>query len=218
MVILNLSLLDRRSQFFGTGGSCLSRIFWEHENQSNLLVIWLIYIKLYRKKETKFWEKIQAKWESGLTAVRLKQDPPVTSLCCSLKMKLKKSYVHALKILWIGCIANQMHKEIIKPLFPMLTKIINLLLIEGLFVEEWKVVIIPPLLKKLGLDLISNNYRPVSNLPFLSKVVEKCALKQFTKHCVENGLLSTYQSAYRKNYSCETALVKHSDDLLWLME
>ena len=40
-----------------TGGSRLSQIFWEHENQSGLLVIWLIYIKLYRKKETKFWEK-----------------------------------------------------------------------------------------------------------------------------------------------------------------
>ena len=40
-----------------TGGSRLSWIFWEHENQSGLLVIWLIYIKLYRKKETKFWKK-----------------------------------------------------------------------------------------------------------------------------------------------------------------
>ena len=40
-----------------TGGSHLSWIFWEHENQSGLLVIWLIYIKLYRKKETKFWKK-----------------------------------------------------------------------------------------------------------------------------------------------------------------
>ena len=39
-----------------TGGSHLSQIFWEHENQSGLLVIQLIYIKLYRKKETKFWK------------------------------------------------------------------------------------------------------------------------------------------------------------------
>ena len=63
--------------FAYTGGSHLSRIFWEHENQSSLLVIWLIYNKLYRKKETKFWKKIWAKWESGLTVVQLKQDPPV---------------------------------------------------------------------------------------------------------------------------------------------
>ena len=61
-----------------TGGSHLSQIFWEHENQSSLLVIQLIYIKLYRKKETKFWrKKIWAKGESGLTTVWLKWDPPV---------------------------------------------------------------------------------------------------------------------------------------------
>ena len=40
-----------------TGGSHLSWIFWEYENQSSLLVIWLIYIKLYRKKEAEFWKK-----------------------------------------------------------------------------------------------------------------------------------------------------------------
>ena len=60
-----------------TGGSHLSQIFWEHENQSGLLVIWLIYIKLYRKRKPNFGKKIWAKWESGLTAVRLKWDPPV---------------------------------------------------------------------------------------------------------------------------------------------
>ena len=70
----------------------------------------------------------------------------------------------------------------------------------------------------LGLDLISKIYRPVSNLYFLLKVVEKSALKQFTKHCDENGLLPTYQSVYRKNYCCETAQVKLFGDLLWLME
>ena len=42
---------------WSTGESCLSQIFWEHENQSSLSVIWFIYIKLYRKKE----EKILAK-------------------------------------------------------------------------------------------------------------------------------------------------------------
>ena len=53
---VEVSFLDMLSDY-NTGGSCLSQIFWEHENQSGLLVIWLIYIKLYRKKETKFWKK-----------------------------------------------------------------------------------------------------------------------------------------------------------------
>ena len=69
-----------------TGGSRLSQIFWEHENQSSLLVIRLIYIKLYRKKETKFWKKIWAKRESSLTTVWLKWDPPVMSFSLCIKL------------------------------------------------------------------------------------------------------------------------------------
>ena len=91
-------------------------------------------------------------------------------------------------------------------------------LTEGRFADEWKVAVIRPLLKKPGMEHICGNYQPVSNLPLLSKVVEKAALKQFIKHCDESSLLPYYQSAYRKNYSCETALVKLFDDILWLME
>jgi len=72
------------------------------------------------------------------------------------------------------------------------------------------------MIKKLGLDLTYSNYRPVSNLNFLSKVLEKAALLQFFEHT--NHLLPEYQSAYRANHSCETALVKLMDDLLWAME
>ena len=63
-----------------------------------------------------------------------------------------------------------------------------------------------------------SNYRPVSNLSFISKVIEKATLMQFTEHCDENKLLSAYQSTYRKNHSCKTSLVKLVDDLLWSME
>ena len=64
-------------KFYYAGGFCLSRIFWEHEILSGLSVIWLIYIILYKEKEIKIWQKFRAKREPGLTAVRLKQDPPV---------------------------------------------------------------------------------------------------------------------------------------------
>ena len=62
------------------------------------------------------------------------------------------------------------------------------------------------------------NYRPVSNLQFVSKIVEKVTLDQFTQHCNSNSLLPTYQSAYRKYYSCETSLVKLVNNILWAME
>ena len=80
------------------------------------------------------------------------------------------------------------------------------------FVPTWKTAVIR---KKTGLDLISSNYQPVSNLTFLSKVLEKAALQQFNHHCNVNNLMSDYQSAYRPGYSCETALVKLMNELLW---
>ena len=50
--------------------------FWEHKNLSSLSVL-LYIITLYKEKEKQFWQKIWAKWESSLTTVWLKQDPPV---------------------------------------------------------------------------------------------------------------------------------------------
>ena len=73
-------------------------------------------------------------------------------------------------------------------------------------------------LKKASLNLICKNYRPLSNLSFLSKILKKCALLQFNNHCTVNKLLPDYQSAYREHFSCETALVKLMDDILWNME
>ena len=87
-----------------------------------------------------------------------------------------------------------------------------------MFAKTWKEAIVRPLLKEPGLELVAANYRPVSNHPFISKVVEKCMLTRLNKHCDDNNLLPEYQSAYRKNYSCETAMVKLMDDILWSME
>ena len=60
----------------------------------------------------------------------------------------------------------------IDPLVPVITKIINLSLSTGYFPDEWKCAIVSPLLKKPGLDLTFKNYRPVSNLQFVSKLTE----------------------------------------------
>ena len=49
-------------------------------------------------------------------------------------------------------------------------------------------------------------------------MVEGAVLQQFNKHCKDQDLFPDYQSAYRPNYSCETALVKIVNDILWAME
>ena len=73
-------------------------------------------------------------------------------------------------------------------------------------------------LKKIGLALVASNYCLLSNLPFFSKVLEICVVNQFTAHCNTNKLLPGYQLAYRRNYSCETALIKITNDCLGVME
>ena len=52
----------------------------------------------------------------------------------------------------------------------------------------------------------------------MSEVLEKCALKQLDEHCKKYAPLPDYQSAYRQSYSCETALVRLMNDILWNME
>ena len=87
-----------------------------------------------------------------------------------------------------------------------------------MFPNSWKMAIIRPLLKKLGLELIISNYMPVSNLPVLSKVLEKMVLVRYNNHCDRHNLIPSFQSAYRPKHSCETSMVKLVNDLLWSME
>ena len=74
---------------------------------------------------------------------------------------------------------------------------------------------ITPILKKASLDsLIITNYRPVSNLSFLSKLLERTINKQLLSHLNDNDLLPECQSAYRSCHSTETALLKVTSDAL----
>ena len=62
------------------------------------------------------------------------------------------------------------------------------------------------------------NYRPVSNLSFLSKVLEKVVVNQLNTHINSSNTSNQYQSAYRKFHSTETALLKVHRDILASMD
>ena len=80
-------------------------------------------------------------------------------------------------------------------------------------------VYITPLLKKPGSDVdATENYRPVSNLPVLSKTLERAVSQQMESYLSAAGLLPRHQSAYRKGHSTETALVKVCSDLIGMMD
>ena len=74
--------------------------------------------------------------------------------------------------------------------------------------------IIRPRLKKPNLDKeVLNNYRPVSNLPFLSKILEKVVAKRLESHLSTHRLHENHQTAYRTGQSTEAALLKVHHDI-----
>ena len=106
-------------------------------------------------------------------------------------------------------------KSCIEELLPTLTTIINKSLSSATFPKNYKHALISPLLKKPSLDHnILKNYRPVSNLTFLSKITEKIVLLQLKEYLDINNLMPPNQSAYRECHSTETALLRILNDLL----
>ena len=117
-----------------------------------------------------------------------------------------------------SCILDPIPTNYVKDmdaLIPLITNIINSSLSSGLVPAALKEAVVKPLLKKPNLDVnVLKNYRPVSNLPFISKLLEKVVLQQLQSHLSENNLLEINQSAYRQNHSTETALLHVLDKLL----
>ena len=105
-------------------------------------------------------------------------------------------------------------KEHLHLLLPPITNIVNMSL-GSTFPSSFKKSIIVPLLKKPSLDAeVLKHYRPVSNLAFISKIIEKAVVLQLNHHLSTNNLFETYQSAYRRLHSTETALLKVQNDIL----
>jgi hypothetical protein len=84
----------------------------------------------------------------------------------------------------------------------------NMSFSEGHFPAQFKSAQVTPLLKKPGLDKTSpNNYRPISNLNNISKILERLFLNRIQSHVSSCSNFNPFQSAYRRNHSTETALL-----------
>jgi hypothetical protein len=104
--------------------------------------------------------------------------------------------------------------KVLSIVLPIITTMINSSLAEGVVPSVFKNAQVTPLLKKTGLDMNNfKNYRPVSNIPFLGKVMEKVVAKQLIHHMRDHDLQDDLQSAYRSGCSTETALLKIKSDM-----
>ena len=100
-------------------------------------------------------------------------------------------------------------------LSPIIMSIINNSFRVGIFPQILRQAVISPLIKKPTLDPdVLKNYRPVSNLPTLGKIIEYPVVSRLKQHLQENNLTEIHQSAYKCSHSTETALLKVKNDML----
>lgn len=93
-----------------------------------------------------------------------------------------------------------------------ITCIINTSIVTGLFPTAWKHALVVPLFKSGDVNDLSN-YRPISLLPIVSKVLEKIVSVQLTQFLESNNLLSNTQHGFRPKLSTETALTVITDKI-----
>ena len=97
----------------------------------------------------------------------------------------------------------------------LISYLTNLSMSQGVFPSSFKIALITLLLKKAGLDKNDPaNYRPISNLNNISKLLEKLLLVRILNHVTSSPNFIPNQSAYRPYHTTETALILTLDNIL----
>ena len=109
--------------------------------------------------------------------------------------------------------------ELLNILLPHYTALINKSLTTGKVPCALKIAQVSPRIKKPDLDReVLKNYRPVSNIPFLSKILERIVVNQLNDYLRSNNLCDELQSAYKTCHSTETTMLKVKTDLEQIMD
>lgn len=115
----------------------------------------------------------------------------------------------------LDIIPSKILKQTFNTVGPSLLTLMNFCLSVGSVPEVFKHAVVRPLLKKPNLDpAVLSNFRPVSHLPFLSKVLEKLVFNQLQSSLENNTVLEKFQSGFRSRHSTKSALLTVHNDIL----
>ena len=131
--------------------------------------------------------------------------------------KFSKHYLDAKKAAGADNIPVKAIKSVAGYIAPSIAYLFNESFRQGEFPLKWKIARVSPLFKG-GIPTNCNNYRPVSVLPCLAKVLERFANQQFQDFAVENKLINEKQFAYQKRSSCNIALIRLAHEWKWSID
>ena len=94
-----------------------------------------------------------------------------------------------------------------------LAYICNLSLNNSIFPDKWKKAKVTPIFKSGDKSNVSN-YRPISVVPIISKIIERYVHNQLYAYLCSRNILSDAQSSFRTNYSTTTTLLDEQDYIL----
>ena len=108
-------------------------------------------------------------------------------------------------------------KMCIQHIIMPITDIVNSSFRQKIFPSRWKKALVKPL-PKINIPLSPSDFRPISLLPAISKIMEKLATKQMVEYLKAKKFLDKYQSAYKQNHSTLTALLNITEDIYDALE
>ena len=110
-------------------------------------------------------------------------------------------------------ISNDMVLLTLPTMLPVITSIINKSLFSNIFPTVWKTALINPIPKCVNPSNITD-LRPISILPFVSKILEKIVYNQLIQYCESQHIFPDFQSGFRKGRSTSSALLDVVDNVL----
>ena len=132
----------------------------------------------------------------------------ITELSSLLRSTARKSCI-------LDPVPGALLKDYYDVLLPVIMRIVNLSLHNATVPMKLKEAPLTPIIKKESLDHeLYPSYRPISNLRFVFKAIEKVVAARLNEHLNNGDLMELFQSAYRAGRSTETALTRVHSDVL----